>query len=132
MHRLLGEDLLLEDFECPLALLELSLCILQLGLEVGILLFQIIEGLLHVTSFLLAFASALSGALAVFEQSVLVRWQKFPHADELLLAHELDVDREVSNLDDVSFLELVVDVRKGTPQVFLGLIARFVIGDPFW
>ena len=67
MHRLLGEDLLLEDFKCPLALLELSPCILQLRFEICILLFQIIEGLLHVTSFLFALASALSSALAVFE-----------------------------------------------------------------
>ena len=67
MYWLLGEDLLLEDFECPLALLELSLCILQLRLEVCILLFQIIEGLLHVTSFLFTFSSSFSGTFAVFE-----------------------------------------------------------------
>ena len=88
---------------------------------------------MHVTSLFFALAPALSGTLAVFEQSILVWWQELAHAYELLLAHKFDVNCEVTDPDDVAFFEFIVDVCKRTlMQLILGLFTWFIISDSFW
>ena len=88
---------------------------------------------MHVTSLFFAFASALSGTLAVFQQSILVRWQKLAHANKLLLAHKFDVDCEVTDPDNVSLFEFIIDVCKRTlMQLFLGFFAWLIVSDSFW
>jgi hypothetical protein len=87
---------------------------------------------MHVTSLFFTFASTLSGTLAVFKQSILVRWQELSHAYKLLLAHKFDVNCEVTDPDNVSLFEFIIDVCKRTlMQLFLGLFAWLIISDSF-
>ena len=67
---------------------------------------------MHVTTFLFTLASAETRTLSVLEESILFGWQELAHAYELCLGHDLDIDREVTHSDDVSLLEVILQVER--------------------
>ena len=69
-----GLEHLLLHLKGPLAFFELSLGLFQLFLELDVLILHGVDIVLHVATFLFAFATAEAGTFPIFEEPVLLRW----------------------------------------------------------
>jgi hypothetical protein len=79
----------------------------QLHREIVRALVQRFDFVEHAAAFKFAFATTNSGALPILDKAILVLRQRFPHLDQLLLTHHLNVDLEVTALDFVTLFCIV-------------------------